>query len=467
MKKIFSFLAIAAVAVLGLASCSSDDDVVKTPLTAPTLNAGATTVSSLAFTWSAVDGATQYAYELYNPAGTVVLGGVTETTSVLATGLDDNTTYTLKVWAYAAVKGDKGTSPIAEITATTNQIVPLANPNPTTDGGEGSITITWPEVEHAASYAYSYLTLAGDTVTGSTTKNSVTLRGLDTGDYTFYVTAVSGEEAYSNSEPIAVQFHFENKYEIWRQTGKYYSASLNQYFDADIVAYNDGSYTIVGPYGDKDYSISFTVKEGSTEIEPTNAAGSNGGYYYLYVNSQWDYLYAYFASGYSSFEAGSGKDKGEVWFGNYLYSYAGTAYGEWGYDDFTWGSDEPAGPTVDDITGSYSGALGGYVFYSDWVDQSGTTASVTITKVDDNTVTISNFYDWGEDVTATVDLSAKTLTIQPVTWGTWYTLAADASADTPVVGTIADDGTISFSGFNAWYGGSAFLSSATFVLTKQ
>lgn len=456
MKKIYSYLLL-AVATLSLAACSSSGDCVeKTQLAAPALVEGARTVSSLAFSWQAVDGATQYAYELYSPSGDVVLGGVTNTTSVLATGLDDNTSYTLKVWAYGPAYGDKETSPIAELTATTSEIVPLANPEPTADGGQGSVTITWPEVEHAASYSYTYLTLAGDTVSGSTTGNSVTLRDLETGDYTLYVKAISGEEAYSNSEAIAVTFHFDNKYELWRSTGNYYSASLDKSFEADIVAYSDGSYTIEAPYGDKDYDISFTVKEGSTEIVPTNTAGADGSYYYIYVNSQWDYLYAYFTGGYSAFEEGSGKDKGELWFGNYLYSYSGTAYGSWGYDDFTWGSEEGGGMTVDDLVGSYSATDTGssYMSYTSWEDVN-QTETVTITKTGDNTITIANLLDWGTGVqlTATVDLSAMTVTIDKNDSWLYFTFCKYGSPDEGVVGTISEDGDITIEGYSAYYPG--------------
>lgn len=465
MKKTFILFAIALAAVAGLVSCSSDDDVAKTPLAAPTIDAGATTVSSLAFTWSAVDGATQYAYELYNTAGSVVLGGVTSTTSVLATGLADNTTYTLKVWAFAAVKGDKGTSPTAEITATTDKIVPLANPDPTADGGTGSITITWPKVEHAVKYKYSYLTTDGVTVTDSTTTNSVTLRGLATGDYTFYVTAVSGEEAYSDSQPMAVTFHFDSKTELWRQTGKYYSANLDKYFDADIVAYDDGTYTIEAPYGEQGYNISFTVNAADGSISITNAYGSNSGYDWCHVSKQYDvsaYTTTYGSYNYSSFEGG--KSGGEVWFFTYLYdNNTGDYVGDYGYDDFTWEGEKEGVSSVDDLVGTYTATTtGGDYFTSDWSYQDvNFTSDVTIAKVDDTTVSIYNFYNWGETFTATVDIAAKTVTIQPSTWNTWYTFADVSAATAPVVGTINSDGSLTFQNFTAWYGSYYYIYDGT------
>lgn len=76
MKKgIYSIVMLLALMATALTSCS-DDEVVKTPLNAPTLAEGIKTVSSLAFNWNAVDGATQYAYELRDPDGSLVLGNI-------------------------------------------------------------------------------------------------------------------------------------------------------------------------------------------------------------------------------------------------------------------------------------------------------------------------------------------------------------------------------------------------------
>ena len=91
---------------MGITSCS-DDEIVKSPLDSTSITEGTKTVSTLSFNWAPVNGATQYAYELSDPNGTVVLGGITSTTSLLATGLKVNTTYTLNVWSYAAVTGSK------------------------------------------------------------------------------------------------------------------------------------------------------------------------------------------------------------------------------------------------------------------------------------------------------------------------------------------------------------------------
>lgn len=145
----------AAALTLGITSCS-DDDIVKSPLDATSITEGAKTVSTLSFNWSPVTGATQYAYELTDPNGQVVLGGITNTTSLLATGLKVNTTYTLNVWSYADIAGDKSTSPIATLQATTNDVVQLAEPQATWEQTSAGIVLTWPAIEHADYYYILY-----------------------------------------------------------------------------------------------------------------------------------------------------------------------------------------------------------------------------------------------------------------------------------------------------------------------
>lgn len=87
------------------------------------------------------------------------------------------------------------------------------------------------------------------------------------------------------------------------------------------------------------------------------------------------------------------------------------------------------------------------------------TDDVTITKIDDNTVKISNFYGWGDDLIGTVDLKEQTITIQPSTWATYYTFADISSATTPVVATFTNDLSITFQNFTAWYNGSYYIES--------
>lgn len=149
-------LLVAALVAVAATSCKDNDNLVTTQLASPSVNAGDKSVSTLAFSWIKVEGASQYAYELVDGNGNHVTGGVTTTTSMVATGLTANTEYTLKVWAYGTYGGDKTTSPTVELKATTNDYIQLATIQ-SIDAGSGAdlVTITWPEVEHATAYVYS------------------------------------------------------------------------------------------------------------------------------------------------------------------------------------------------------------------------------------------------------------------------------------------------------------------------
>ena len=465
MKKIHYILLLFVMACMSLASCSSDD-VVKSPLDTPAVAQGETHVSSLAFSWQAVSGATQYAYELYAPDGNVVVGGTTTTTSVIATGLTPNTTYTLKVWAYAAVSGDKTTSPVATLTATTNPTYTLDTPAPEANSANGGVTITWPAVEHATSYAYSCFNEEGEEVeSGETSYNSITLTGLAIGEYTLGIKSTSTDEAWLDSEIFTLTFK-RTKAELWRHTGTYTSAALGRSFTADIVSYDDGSYTIEAPFGEEGYDISFTVDAETGILSPVDAYVDKYNYAYFYPSSEYytASLFSYNGEAYSNFSGD--KNNGEVWFATYLYKMDGTLVGDWAYDDFTWSTDELS---ISDICGTYAAHVTCYDYfdYTAWatIDR---TDEVTISDNGDGTVNIYNFYDWGYNFTAKVDCAARTLTIEPVAnWG--YFTFADASDQTAaVVGTISEDNTITFSNFGAWYSDYSYIyTGSKCVMTKK
>ena len=462
MKKIYYILLLAVVACMSLVSCDCDD-AEKTPLDTPAITAGETKVSSLAFSWQAVNGATQYAYELYDASDNLVLGDVTTTTSVIATGLNPNSTYTLKVWAYAAVTGDKTTSPIATITSTTDPTIQLGSPVPEASSANGGITISWPAVEHATSYLYSYEDADGETIEGETETNSVILTNLAIGEYTITITATSEDETYTNSEPISLTFQ-RTKAEIWRKTGTYTSAALNESFSADIVAYDDGSYAIETPYGEKGYEIGFTVPEGKTEISPL-ATGS-GGYYSFWVNSQY-YVSIYTSNECSQFEGD--KKQGEVWFWTYLYDANGNIIdNNGGYDDFTWGG-ESSSITIDDICGTYDAEVSCYDYFN-WTSWSpiSRTDEVTISDNGDGTVKIYNFYNWADDFIGKVDLEARTITVEPCTWSSYYTFADAEDETKAVIATINEDNSITFSNFGCWYDNSSYIyTGSNCIMTKK
>ncbi|MGM9733621.1 MAG: fibronectin type III domain-containing protein [Prevotella sp.] len=477
-KELYRIFLMMTAIVLGLASCSDDDEIAKTPLSPTSISEGAKTVSTLAFSWTPVADATQYAYELKDEAGEVVLGGTTNTTSVLATGLKVHTTYTLNVWAYAALSGDKTTSPIATLTATTNEVAQLGTPQAVAVENNGIINVVWPAVDNAE-YYYVYVDVEESQVGNTdlatiTTTTSIALSGLAVGDHTVYVFAMTDDENYSLSEGFKLSF-IKAKNELWRTEANYYCEALNQDFATQVVAYEDGSYAIEGIYG-SDERIEFyvdteSVIDGIPEIVFTNAYKVNAPYYYFHAGDYTFCIYYQRGTGYCGWENGN-RTKGEVWFYTYLYDKDDNYLGG-GFDDITWGTDE-ATLTVDDLVGEYTEVTNCWDMTYDWANWTEVTnqeSDVAISKVDDTTISIYNFYGWEDNFTAKVDLASRIITVDIKSdWGGYYTFCQYDDPDTPVVGTINDDGTITFSNWTIYYADyqySYVYSGATSVLTKK
>ena len=441
-----------AMPALLLTSCS-DDDLVKTPLPVTSITEGAKTVSTLNFTWEPIAGATQYAYELAEKStGTVVLGGITNTTSLLATNLKTNTTYLMTVWAYAAVSASNTTSPKITIEATTNDVVTLATPSNIESGWDGgTITITWPAVANADGYEYQY-EKDGETVTGTVTTNTLSISGLPIGEYTVYLRAITNDENYTNSQPIAFSFKRE-KLELWRTECNYNSPVLDKDFTCQVVAFDDGNFEIQGIYGSDD-KIEFNADENG-EIVLLNPYEVNPPYYYLHAG---DYtLCVYIGSGYSGVECT--REYGDIWFYVYLYDKDGN-YINGDYDSITWGSSEEV-PIVDALVGDYTETTSCYDMtydWASWTEVTGQQSEVSIEKVDDETITIYNFYGWESTLTAKVDMANHTITIDNnALFADYYTVADCRSADKAVVGTFDDTYTITFTNWSIWYGGYAYI----------
>lgn len=447
-----------------LTACSDDDDSILGQLFSPNVTNSDATVSTLTFEWDEVENVSQYVYELRDEEGELVKGDVTQKTRILFTGLQPSTTYTLDVWAYAAIgSGYKG-SQVASLTATTADIVTLQMSTPTVAVDNGTAVITWEAVENAASYEYSYMA-DGGTVSGSTTETSLTLTGLSVGAYNVSITAVpeEGDEAYVKSPAVNAAFTIDFvKQELWRHKGTYQSYELGDSWEATLVAYNDGSYKILNWYNVEGYDLEFTVS--GTEMSIENAYYTDYGYYYVYTGrpgAETAYIYT---NGYSSFEGN--QTAGELWF----YAYC-NSYDDAGYDTFTWDSSSDSGLTVDDLVGEWSehsSGTGEWIWYSDAFDWD--TNTVTITKVDDQTILISNFFydDYGA-LTATFDAANRTIDIASgQTFLTYYTFAAESDINASVAGSISEDATtISLAGWSAWYNGYTYVEGAQTVLTKK
>lgn len=206
-NKLFAILLCVACSI-GLYSCSDDD--AKQPLANPTVNVAGTSYQSLTFSWDAIPNAVQYGYRLSDETNEYSKAGVSKTTQVKFTGLNPSTTYTLEVWAFAAIDGDYSTPPAVTLTATTDAVIKLSTPEITVDIKTKTTTISWTSVDKAENYTYQ-LTGPGNTVvsSGTTTKTSVSFRGLAGGNYQFTVMANSSVGGYIASDVATATFQIE------------------------------------------------------------------------------------------------------------------------------------------------------------------------------------------------------------------------------------------------------------------
>lgn len=437
-----------------LSSCK-DDDTVLTPLPAPEAGLYQATVSSLTFYWDKVANATQYAYELLDPEGEKVSGGVTEGTVAVLTGLKDNTDYKFTVWAYGPFEGDYSKSPVAEISGTTPAIVQLATPKLTVLVNGGAVA-TWDEVPNATHYVLTISINGGKKSSWDITGTEIMIGNLSTGTYTVTLKAVSDNEAFSDSELATATFVIEKK-EAWRVDGTFDDGTGNKW-PVTMIVWNNGTYTLKDWYNVEGYDLEFSVND-DTSINILN-------YYEPYLPNIWveagfeednGWIQLYTAGGYSSF-AGSKSEGGSVWF----YSYKTD-----GYPEFTWTGD--GGSLIDDLVGTYSqSSTGSQIFDgANWVDFNSTN-DVVIEKIDNNTVSVTGLMYEDSSLKASVDAEAKTLTFEPQTWLDWYVFCVYDNPTTSVVATIAD-GVITMSNWTAYYTDNSYsyVYGANTTLTKK
>ena len=387
MKTYKLYTLLALLGAMSFCTSCDDDEVVKTPLGTTSISSANSTVSSLTFAWEAVSGATQYAYELRDPDEALVKGDVTTALTATITGLKDNTTYTLTVWSYAALSSDKTTSPIAKLTATTAKIVPLAAPAPAAAMQNGQMVVSWEPVENASYYSYQLYSLVDEVeteITDSYTYDaSVAFEKLDLGTYRFYIQSMSEQEAYSNSEKVMIEFE-RTKLEVNRITATYTGLDGTS-GTADVVSYDDGSYTIEAFHGATGFNLDFAVSAETSEISILNGSSSSG-YNYVWTDDS-HYMAAYTSNGYSAFEGDL--TRGEVWFYAYYYDKDNNNLAE-GYYDIVWGA-----PAVETWSAEGQFVIESYPD-SPW--------NATLTVNEDGSYTIKNWFEAeGYDLTFTVD----------------------------------------------------------------
>lgn len=205
--KIFAML-LSLACSMGLYSCSEDTDL--TPVSKPALISTGISYESLSFSWDPIPNAVQYGYKLSDESKSFSESGVTKLTNASFSGLQPATTYTLEVWAFAAVDGDYSTPPASAITATTDGLIKLATPEATVSATKSTFKASWTAVENAESYKYVITNSKNEKVkSGNTKKTSVTIKGLDGGSYTFSIHATTTEGGYEDSETFSIPFSVE------------------------------------------------------------------------------------------------------------------------------------------------------------------------------------------------------------------------------------------------------------------
>lgn len=452
-KTLYLYL-MALACLLPFGGCSDDDEIQTTPFASPSVAVDQATVSTLQFSWQAVPGAVQYAYQLHDAAGNLVQGDVTNTTSAIFTQLTDNTTYTLTVWAYAAYGSEQSRSATVTLTATTLPILQLQAPQAQVQVDGGSVSVSWPAVADAGYYSYRVMDAEGGVLSQTDTYDTSCNFSLSTGTYTFYVTARSVTEDRSDSPESAVAFTVERTVLYQTQGTFQYGANT---WDAVITAYSGGSYSIASWYGAEGYDFNFTVTADGQVLMPDYASDE----WYIYLPMMEDY-YAYLYNGYNSLEREAGS--ATLWFFEY---YVGD------YCSFTW-KEPSATLTTEQLAGTYAEASSGYDYYIyDWQNGdysfSYDDGSVTIEAVDEQTICLKGLYWMGDSLLATLDSTARTLTFAPgQTFATYYTFASLDDVDTSVVATVSEDGrTITLSNWGAWYAGYTYVDGISTVLTRQ
>lgn len=456
--KIFAMLLSLACAT-GFYSCSDDDDV-KPALQNPTVTETAGAYNSLSFEWNEVANAVQYGYRLSDPDGIAVDAGVTHGKSVTIGGLQPATTYTLQVWAFASMDGDYSTPPAVTLTATTDALIKLASPaglSLTSDNGY-VYTAAWNAVENAVTYSYTVRDSEGALILSNTTQStSVTVKDIENGNYVFYVFAV-GHDGYSDGEAVSADFNVDKPEDvkpIWTVKGTYYSAQLDTSWNAVMDAYADGTYSIRSFYGVDGYNLDFAVDESQSDdmfsiLNGEYVYDAAADYYTWQVPtglSNPSILMSYPWYNYSYMEGD--QSAGEVGIGNYY----GDNYADWGYDVFTWPA-EDSGLTVDDLVGTYNNHCYGWDSINDdwtWVEFDATDWQASVSKVNDSTIEVDGIYWIDCPVKGTVNFNEMTINFPVQKYYDGYYFADIEAIDTPVVGYINADGSISIPDFALWY----------------
>ena len=326
---------------------------------------------------------------------------------------------------------------------------------------DGSISVT----NYYEDYYPSIWVISGDDIDNGWVRLYTATYGSDyysyfDGDQTegnFYCYNYRTSGYYEFTWPATDGGDEDEKTESWKVQGTFEDGGGDIWID-EMIAWSDGSYTIRNWYGIEGYDLEFVLNEdgtigvtNSTSSDPNAPAVESGeGTISLYTGIYNGYLY----SGFDGDEEG-----GSLWF---------TSYATNGNCVFTWPVHTV---TMDEVVGTYA-QDNSFYFYdydkSEWVLYE-TTNDVTITKIDDKTVSIDGFVYpaeyGGKQLTATLDSEKGALVIEPQLLTEYYTLAGDT--DTAAVIVKWNGGTLTFSNWCLWYNGYYYGYGYYSALTKK
>lgn len=404
-----------ALASVLFGSVACGDEPAPSPLDLPAGEMSDATYNSLSFTWEKVKDAVQYSYQLSESAsGEIVSTDVTRQTNASFTGLEPSTDYTLTVLAYAAYDSYYTTSEPSVLTARTADLVAVGTPRPEMSRDVNTLYISWDYVDNADSYLWRLYDAAGNLLeSGETSGYYVQFDDMKSGNFSFTVTALTSAPGFKDGETGRLDFEFvRERVEIWRLTGTYFSSLLEAIWNADLVAYDNGSYTIESWYGVEGYDFTFTVDGNGVFSCPSSVPTGLEVPAEVHVTAAGSSMEGNSANGKVTLSVSDGTDSGK--------------------DELSWSSETCS---IDDLCGEW---VRHYTCYDNYYEEGyDNTMSVTVTKVDDNTIRVPLPLYNDEYANVTVNLETMTYTLEPTAMNVGYVFASSAGENVAITGMIS------------------------------
>lgn len=420
------------------------------------------TFCSLTMQWAKVQGARQYSYTLTKNGDDAILHrDVTRDNRVTFTDLEYDTEYRLEVLAYSAIGSGYTTSEPIVIIARTPDLTTMQTPTNVTISAEvNTVIVEWDAVQGATDYSYKVENSKGEVVAeGATTDTYFEIPGMKSDTYALTLITEIDVAGYRNSQPYIAKFsHTRVREQLWSIETTYESGLLQKSWPVKVVAFDDNSYVIEGWYGVSGYNLDFKINSASASdmFKPNGNYGSaSAGSCIVPTGLETPAnVTVTYANNQSVLTGNAGQ-------GNIQLSVS--ADGNSAVDMLKWGV------TLEELLGTWTMTFVGQDPDPDYGCVMDETKTITITKgTAENTVqlTMPMFYGTANPtVTATVDLSTLTISIDPYVDAS-YTIAGSKTQDSKVVGTISGK-EIEITSLGLWYDGYQYLDAGwSFVYTR-